>query len=214
MRFGMVWLVASVILAGQLPRFELKIVTEARSPDRKLVAWTTREEFEYNGQTFGFRRLYVAKVGEPKSNGRRLIYGRYSGIDSDNGVRYFQWSQDSKYLVFDFGVNRSAHYDFEGLGFLGMVEVATGSGWFLPERGCQPKFKNKDTIEFLSYDDTLNSGTAGTPVYRSPDNTVYLHTTPVKRNTNPRFVFRPGSGINFDIFEMEFWKLLKSRSRI
>lgn len=166
-----------------LPEFNPKPVDRLRSPNKQYLA-----------EVDGLRKLlFVTKKGVVKVN----LHGHYDGLDIGRGICHLSWSPDSRYLAFDFVINNSARLPMEGNSFVGIIDMKLKEIWLLlPTRGCQPRFVNAKTLEFLSFAEQLN-GQKGTPAYMTEGITLYRHSLKEWQPSDPGYVFTSGQKIDF-----------------
>jgi len=199
--------ILTVTAAIGLAEFKPKLREYAVSPNGSWFINTATQTNRRNGTTYQWRTLKIflrSKEGKKEGESDTLLYCLYHGFYGIGGVgvRHFDWSPDSKYVVFDFIPNQSARVPNDGISFVGVVEAATKKGWVLKERGCQPKFKNAGTIEILSFSPSLR-GLKGVPRYKLEGITLYQHTLKLEKSFDKRFSFSPKKPMDFSFLEEE-----------
>lgn len=197
-----------------LPLFSPKIVTKLTSPDETHIAYTkayitTQADDHGKLQTWGKHKdLYISDANG--SNARALFIVDYRDRNrSDScGIRYFSWSADSKWIVFDFIVEDigTAYSDYDGRSIIGIVNVETGKGQLLEDKGCEPNFADRrnNTVKFISFDRELLHHTIGTGYLRSEKGKIYYaHTLKFGEPPSEAFSFRSNIRKDLTAFERE-----------
>ncbi|MBI3260797.1 hypothetical protein HYZ64_00280 [Candidatus Berkelbacteria bacterium] len=194
-----------LLAAGSLPQFKPIKSRQVVSPDGAWVAKTVADSEKRGRTEFSWQSIWITSLRLPTATDP-LFRCRYDGIDIDNGVRHFGWSPDSSKVVFDFIRNRGAKNSIGRASYIGFADIETGAGWILRDLGCEPRFKNATTIEFLSFSERLESGAKGAPACILEGDILYRHAVKLGKPFAKLYVISPGRVFNFSLLEYEFEK--------
>lgn len=175
-----------IAATAKLPDYNPKPVDKLASPNKQYLAMV------YDG-----KHIMVTQnrqTGGPKM----VVHGHYDDLNRGRGVTHLSWSPDSRYLAFDFLINHSARLTMDGASFIGVIDMQRKKIWLLlPIRGCQPRFLDDKTIEFLSFEERLHNGPKGTPAYETEGSMLYRHKTKEWEPSDPGYVFNSDQIIDF-----------------
>lgn len=178
-----------IAAAAKLPDYKPKAVDKLASPNKQYLA-------AIGG--FGEHKLLFITQNGQGGGMKMILHGHYDGLDRGRGINQLNWSPDSRYLAFDFLINHSARLTMDGNSFIGIIDMKRKKIWLLlPIRGCQPRFLDDKTLEFLSFEERLHNGPKGTPAYETEGSMLYRHKTKEWEPSDPGYVFNSDQIIDF-----------------